>query len=118
MEFEEALARLGFRRSEERVIGDAALYRAEPNRFLSYSVHAYPDGTALLTWEFAIVDYLAEQGMQLGSGESLNLFLFPAVDDRGPQDGAWLAGAIDRVEAQLASLRFDRPEGEPELDGG
>jgi len=36
-------------------------------------------------------------------------FMFPREDARGPQDGAWLAEAIERAQAQLASLRFDRP---------
>src|SRR5438105_15946805 len=89
---------------------DARLYRADPNRFLTYWLHAYTDGTALFTWGFAIVDYVATKGMQVGSGESLNLFLYPAEDERGPQDGAWLAGALDRAEERLRSLRFDAPE--------
>jgi hypothetical protein len=48
--------------------------------------------------------------MQLGSNETLNLFLFPAQDDRGPQDGAWVAGAIERAEARLAGVRLADPE--------
>jgi hypothetical protein len=36
-------------------------------------------------------------------------FAFPREDTRGPQDGAWLAEAIERARAQLASLRFDCP---------
>jgi hypothetical protein len=110
VEFEEALGRLGFRPAEERTSSDARLYRADPNRFLTYWLHAYPDGTALLTWEFAIADYVATKGMQVGSGESLNLFLYPAQDDRGEQDAGWLAGALDRAEEGLRSLRFDSPE--------
>jgi len=110
VEFEEALDRLGFTSAEERLGRDARLYRADPNRFLTYWLHAYPDGTALFTWEFAIADYVATKGMQVGSGESLNLFLYPTQDDRGEQDAGWLAGALDRAEADLRSLRFDSPE--------
>ena len=110
MEFEEGLAQLGFRRAEERTTGDARLFRADPNRFLTYWVHAYPDGGALFTWEFAIVDFVATKGMQVGSGESLNVFLYPIEDERGTQDVAWLAGALDRAEERLRSLRFDAPE--------
>jgi hypothetical protein len=110
VEFVEALERLGFREAEHRVAGDATLYRADPNRYLTYWLHVYGDGTALLTWEFAIVDYLETKGLQVGSGEALNLYMFPAQDDRGPQDGAWLAGALDRVEEGLRSLRFDEPD--------
>jgi len=36
--------------------------------------------------------------------------MFPRQDERGPQDSAWLAGAIERAEQGLSSLRFDRPE--------
>jgi hypothetical protein len=38
-----------------------------------------------------------------------NQFMFPREDERGPQDGGWLADAIQRAQTQLASLRFDRP---------
>ena len=110
MEFEEALERLGFRGAEERVTHGAHLYRADPNRFLTYWLHAYDDGSALFTWEFSIVDYLATKGIQVGSSEALNLYMFPKRDDRGPQEAAWLAGALDRVEERLRSLRFDDPE--------
>lgn len=110
MEFEEALASLGFSRSEERPGRGMTLYTAAPNRYMTYSVHAYEDGSALFTWEFAIADYLATKGIQVGSDEALNQFMFPRRDDRGPQDGAWLAGAIDRAEASLSAVRFDAPD--------
>ena len=110
MEFDEALERLGFREAEQRTTGAARLYRSDPNRYLTYWLHGYADGSALLTWEFAIVDYLEIRGLQLGSSEALNLYLFPKVDERGPSDAAWLAGALDRVEEQLRSVRLDDPE--------
>ena len=40
---------------------------------------------------------------------TLNQFMFPREDTRGPQDGTWLVEAIEGAVAQLASLRFDRP---------
>jgi hypothetical protein len=46
----------------------------------------------------------------VGSNEALNLFMYPRTDDRGPQDPAWLAGAIERVEGRLRALRFDDPD--------
>jgi len=110
VEFEEALERLGFRSAEQRVAHDAKLHRSDPNPFLTCWLHAYADGSALLTWEFAIVDYLATKGIQVGSSEALNLYMYPIEDDRGPQDAAWLAAALDRVEERLRSLRFDSPE--------
>jgi hypothetical protein len=111
VQFEEALERLGFEPAEERAGRGARVYRATPNRFLTYWLHAYGDGTALFTWEFAIVDYLSTRDIELGSGEALNTFMYPKRDDRGAQDGAWLVGAIDRTEGLLQSLSFGAPDG-------
>lgn len=110
MDFGEALARLGFHPAERRSGRGTSFYAAEPNKYMTYSLHVYDDGTALFTWEFAIADYLATKGIQVGSDEALNQFMFPRHDVRGPQDAAWLAGAIDQVEASLRALRFDEPE--------
>lgn len=111
MEFREALARLGFRRTQDRGFARGAeLYTAEPNRFMTYMVHVYGDGTALFTWEFAIADYLAERGLQVGTAEADNQFLYPREELRGPQDGAWLSSAIERTEAVLGSIRLGDPD--------
>jgi hypothetical protein len=109
--FQEALDRQGFVVAEQRAGGGARRYRATPNRFLTYTVHAYPDGTALFSWEFAIVDYLATRGIALGSSEALNTFMFPETDESGPQDPAWLTSVLDRADATLRSLDFGDPEG-------
>ena len=111
MEFDEALERFGFHLPEERGFGKGAqLYVASPNRYLTYTVHAYPDGSAIFSWEFALGEYLLRKGIQVGSDETLNQFAFPREELRGPQDGAWLTSAIERTEALLADLRLDRPE--------
>jgi hypothetical protein len=110
VDFDEALRRLGFRPSQERSSRGTRTYSLSPNPFLTYWVHAYDDGTALLTWEFAITDYLLERGILLGSSESLNLFMFPAEDLRGRQESAWLTHAIDEVEARLRSVNLAEPE--------
>lgn len=107
MTFEEALAGHGFERAEQRETH--VLYSARPNRFATYSLHVYRNGTALFTWEFAIVDYLATRGIVLGSSEALNTFMYPANDETGPQDAAWLTGVIDGTEANLAALDFADP---------
>ena len=109
MGFDEALGRLGFEPSSERSPRGVRVYAAHPNRFLTYTVQAFEDGTALFSWEFAVGEYLATKGIQFGSDETLNQFAFPREDERGRQDGAWLVGCIERAEAQLASIRFDRP---------
>ena len=80
---------------------------ARPNPFLTYTLRAFQDGTALFSWEFAVGEFLATKGIQFGSDETLNQFMFPRQDDRGPQDPAWLAGAIESAEALLRSVRFD-----------
>jgi hypothetical protein len=110
MDLQEALNRLGFSLADERSFGreGEALYVATPNAFMTYTVHAYDDGTALFTWEFALGEYLARRGIQVGSDETLNQFMYPREDLRGRQDGAWLIGAVERTEAMLAALRFDR----------
>ena len=73
-------------------------------------MHAYPDGSAIFSWEFALGEYLLRKGIQVGSDETLNQFAFPREELRGSQDGTWLTSAIERTEAMLADLRLDRPE--------
>jgi hypothetical protein len=107
--FEEALRDLGF--VSERSTRGVVHHAARPNPYLTYWVQTYPDGTALFTWEFAIAEYAATLGMQVGSDEHLNTFLYPQIDARGPQDPAWLASQLERTEALLRSVSLlDPPE--------
>ena len=110
MDFESALASRGFAPSGQRAPRGVRVFTSAPNRFLTYTVQAFEDGTALFSWEFAVGEYLATKGIQFGSDETLNQFAFPREDERGPQAAEWLAGCIERAEAQLASVRFDDPE--------
>lgn len=112
MDFDEALANLGFAPSQERAFGarGAKLYEARPNAFMTYTVHALDDGTAIFSWEFALGDYLAGRGLQVGSDEALNQFVFPRQDLRGSQSGVWLVAAVEQTEAMLSTIRLDRPE--------
>jgi hypothetical protein len=110
--FEEALARFGFRPSSDRAPRGVRVLVSQPNPYLTYTVQAFDDGTALFSWEFAVGEYLATKGIQFGSDETLNQFAYPRVDNRGPQDGTWLASAIEQAEALLADVRFDRPLGD------
>jgi hypothetical protein len=110
MDFEETLAGLGFHPATGRTPKGVRVLVAEPNPFLTYSVQAFDDGTALFSWEFAVGEYLATKGIQFGSDETLNQFAFPREDERGPQEAEWVASCIERAEAQLASVRFDDPE--------
>lgn len=104
MDFLEALAELGF--TEDRSSRDVRHFAHRPNPFLTYWVQVHADGEALFTWEFAIAEYMATLGLQVGSDERLNTFLFPSEDVRGPQDSAWLVQQIDRVEGLLRSISF------------
>ena len=108
MDFDEAVARLGFRPASDRA-PRTRVFVAQPNPYLTYTVQAFEDGTALFSWEFAVGEYLATKGIQFGSDETLNQFMFPRSDERGAQDGAWLADAIERAEGLLDSIRFDAP---------
>ena len=118
VEFESALADLGFTRTRAPVSGGEVRYESHPNRYLTYWVHAFRDGTALFTFEFAIAEYVSRLGLQIGSNEELNQFLYPQSDVKGNQDGAWLAAAIEYAETLLASVHLadpdeggDRPQG-------
>lgn len=104
MEFDSALRDLGF--SLERDNRGVRHYAQRPTRYLTYWVQAHDDGTALFSWEFAIAEFAAARGLQVGSDEHLNTFLYPRSDDRGPQDPAWLASRLERTEALLRSLSF------------
>jgi hypothetical protein len=112
MDFDDALERLGFRPSDERSFGAASerRYEAHPNAFMTYTVQAFDDATAMFSWEFALGDFLAGRGIQMGSDEALNQFVYPREDLRGPQEGAWLVNAVEQTEAMLSTIRLDRPE--------
>jgi hypothetical protein len=112
--FEEALAELGF--TEERSSRGVRHYARRPTRFLTFWVQVHEDGGALFTWEFAIAEYVATLGLQVGSDEHLNTFLFPKEDVRGPQDPAWLAEQIDDAETVLRSMSFVDGQAQTEVN--
>ena len=108
--FEGSLRELGF--TLERQTRGVDHFARRPNRFLTYWVQAHDDGSALFSWEFAIGEYAATMGLQVGSDEHLNTFLFPQRDARGPQDAAWFAGQIETTELLLRSISLLDPDGE------
>lgn len=110
VDFDEALAKLGFQAETGRAPRGVRVHRAHPNRFLTYTVQAFEDGTALFSFEFALGEYLATRGIQVGSDEALNQFAYPRQDIRGRQDGAWLMSAVEQAEALLADIRLDRAD--------
>lgn len=106
MPFDEELDLLGFKLSQTKRDG-VRQFSLERNRFLTYWLHVPPDpGPALFTWEFSIGEYMADYGLQLGSSEPLNQFLFPQDDLEVPQDLAAVVKAMERTEATFAGMDF------------
>jgi hypothetical protein len=100
--FEDSLATLGF--AFDRDARGVRHFAKRPSPYLTLWVQAHEDGTALFTREFAIAEYASTLGLQVGSDEHLNTFLYPREDARGPQEPAWLASQIERTEALLRSI--------------
>jgi hypothetical protein len=100
------LEALGFRVLGQNRQGEIT-YEKNANRFLTYHVHWDPQTTEVLfTWEFAIGEFFDARGMQIGSNESLNLFLFPQFDGKGPAELAFVAGELDRAEQLFRAIDF------------
>jgi hypothetical protein len=104
--FDQELDLLGFQLSQTKRDGTRHFAMAR-NRFLTYWLHVPADaGPALFTWEFAIGEYMAEYGLQLGASEPLNQFLFPGEDNHVPQDVAAVVKAMERTEATFDGMNF------------
>jgi hypothetical protein len=108
VDFEDALRDLGF--VLERDARGIRHYAQRPTRYLTYWVQVHDEGHALFSWEFAIGEFAAARGLQVGSDEHLNTFLYPKEDSRGPQDATWLASRLEVTEALLRSLSFLDPD--------
>jgi hypothetical protein len=112
VDLEEAAQALGFRSRQGRNAGTAGakVLESKPNAFMTFVLQLHNDGTALFTWEFALGEYLALRGIQMGSDETLNQFVYPREDLRGPQEASWLVSAIERTEATLSEIDLAHPE--------
>ena len=77
---------------------------------MTYTVQALDDGTAIFSWEFALGEYLAGRGMQVGSDEALNQFCSRARICAGRRTAPGSSSAIEQTEALLSSIRLDQPE--------
>lgn len=103
------LEALGFRFVEER--RGTLQYSLQANRYLVYWVHWSPrPGEVLFTWECAIGEFMAGRGLQLGTNEALNSFLFPQNDARGPEDIGFVVQEMERAEHLLGSLNPAAPD--------
>ena len=102
--FDSDLQTLGFRVVGENRKG-VITYEKKANRYLVYNVHWNPEEPdVLFTWEFGVGEFFDARGMQIGSNEALNLFLFPQYDARGGPDVAFVAGELDRAEQVFRSI--------------
>ena len=100
------LEALGFRPVGQNRRGELT-YAKNANRYLVYNVHWDPEvGDVLFTWEFAIGEFFDAHGLQIGSNEALNLFLFPQNDAKGPPDISFVASELDRAEQIFRSFNF------------
>jgi hypothetical protein len=112
MDFEEALAAVRLPREQRSSTWGRSVVRgrAEPISNLQRTgLRGWV--RTLLMGVRALGEYLLTKGNQVGCDETLNQFAYPRVDRRGPQDGAWLAAAIEEAEGLLADVRLDLPEG-------
>jgi hypothetical protein len=107
MAFDDELGLLGYRLAQEKRDGTRTFSLAR-NRFLTYWLHlpADDDAPGLFTWEFALGEYMDEYGLQVGSNEPLNQYLFPQVDTEVVQDMAEVVKAMERTEAMFAGMNF------------
>ena len=108
MDFEDGLRDMGF--VLDREARGTRHFALRATRYLTYIVQVHDDGFALFSWELAIGELAAARGMQVGSDERLNSFLFPQEDARGPQETAWVAAQLERTEAALRSISLLDPE--------
>lgn len=100
--FEDELAALGFRPQGASRRG-GRMWSLVFNRFLTFVLHAYDDAV-VLTWSFALGEYLEEGGWRTSVTDASVIELYPRADVRLPADLDAVGAEITRV---LASLRLD-----------
>jgi hypothetical protein len=100
--FDAQLSELGFRPQGESRRG-GRMWVLPFNRYLSFVLHDYDDAI-VLTWSFALGDYVLERDWRIGVSDTSMAELYPQADVRLPMDIAAVEGEIRRV---LATLRLD-----------
>lgn len=98
---------LGFEFVQDRR-GGTVEYTLRVHPYLTYWLLAHPDGTAQLSWEFALGEYLLSKGMSLSAQDELSLFCYPAKEVEGPLSDEWLAGQVEAVQELLGSVDLRR----------
>jgi hypothetical protein len=110
-EFHRDLEDLGFRFVQEGRGGILQYSRRLSTYLTAWVHHDRRAETVLVTWEHAIGEYLNGLGLQVGSNEPLNQYLFPQRDARGPADAAFVVGELDRIESVLGAIDLLEGEG-------
>lgn len=103
MTIESDLDELGFELFQRRK-GGARQYTRKTNPFLRWWVNIHANGTADLTWEFELGEYLKAKGFHVSVQDELSLLLFPREEINGPASSEWLRGEIERAEGVLSSV--------------
>lgn len=98
---------LGFEFVQERR-GGTRQYTLRVHPYLTYWLLAHPDGTAQLSWELALGEYLMSKGLSVSAQDELSLFCFPAKEVEGPLSGEWLAEQVEGVQELLGSVDLRR----------
>lgn len=101
----DGLSEIGFGLMQESRDGTRQ-YAKRANPYLVYWLVGRRDGTAELTWEFSLGQYLKDRGFAVSGQDELSLLLFPRDEIKGSFDVAWVASALEKAEAALASLDF------------
>jgi hypothetical protein len=106
--FDDQLEMLGFRKQGVSRRG-GRMWSLPFNHFLTFVLHDYDDA-AVLSWSFALGDYLEQRGWRSSLTDTSVAELYPQHDVKVPLDIESVGGEITRV---LASLRLDL--GDPAL---
>lgn len=106
--FDDELEALGFRAQGVSRRG-GRMWTLPFNRYLTFMLHDY-DTSVVLTWSFALGDYLVARGWQVSTTDTSTTELYPQHDVKLPLDVEALRGEITRV---LTTLRLDL--GDPSL---
>ncbi len=103
MTFEDELGEQGFVLLDQRR-GGTRRYTRQSNPFLKWWVMVHADGTAEVTWEFELGEYMKAKGLHVSVQDELSLLLFPSQEVRGPADASWLRSEIEKAERHLQSV--------------
>lgn len=106
--FDAQLSQLGFRLQGSSRRG-GRMWALAFNRFLTFVLHDYDDAL-VLSWSFALGEYLEERSWRSSVTDVSVIELYPRSDVRVPRAIEAVGGEVTRV---LASLRLDL--GDPSL---